>query len=105
MAVTVKKAALWRKEVENHPGILANILGPLSDAGTNLQVVMAYRYPGRTDTAAIELHPVSGRKPIAVAKAAGLAQSPIPILTPITGFYAGSARRGEKEAVGLMGSS
>ena len=80
MAVTVKKAALWRKEVENHPGILANILGPLSDAGTNLQGVMAYRYPGRTDTAAIELHPVSGRKPIAVAKAAGLAQSPIPIL-------------------------
>ena len=80
MAVTVKKAALWRKEVENRPGILANILGPLSDAGTDLQVVMAYRYPGRTDTAAIELHPVSGRKPIAAAKAAGLAQSQVPIL-------------------------
>jgi hypothetical protein len=80
MAVTMKKAALWRKEIENRPGILANILGPLSEAGTDLQVVMAYRYPGRTNTAAIELHPVSGRKPIAAAKAAGLAQSPVPIL-------------------------
>jgi hypothetical protein len=80
MAVTVKKAVLWRKEIDNRPGTLANILGPLSEAGTDLQVVMAYCYPGRTDTAAIELHPVSGRKPIAAAKAAGLAQSPTPIL-------------------------
>jgi len=30
--------------------------------------------------AAVELHAVSGRKPIAAAKAAGLAQSPLPIL-------------------------
>ena len=80
MAVTVKKAVLWRKEIDNHPGMLANTLGPLSEAGADLQIVMAYRYPGGTDTAALELHPVSGRKPIAAAKAAGLAQSPIPTL-------------------------
>ena len=80
MAVIVKKAVLWRKEVDNRPGMLANTLEPLSDAGADLQVVMAYRYPGASDTAAIELHPVSGRKPIAAAKAAGLAQSPIPTL-------------------------
>jgi hypothetical protein len=80
MAVTVKKAVLWRKEIDNRPGMLANILGPLAEAGADLQVVMAYRYPGGTDTAAIELHPVSGRKSITVAKAAGLAQSPIPTL-------------------------
>jgi len=63
MAVAVKKAVLWRKEIDNRPGMLADILGPLSEAGADLQVVMAYRYPGGTDTAAIELHPVSGRKP------------------------------------------
>jgi hypothetical protein len=80
MAVTVKKAVLWRKEIDNRPGMLADILGPLSEAGTDLQVVMAYRHPGGTDTAAIELHPVYGRKPIAAAKAAGLAQSSIPTL-------------------------
>ncbi len=80
MAVTVKKTVLWRKEIDNRPGMLADILGLLAEAGADLQIVMAYRYPGGMDTAAIELHPVSGRKPIAAAKAAGLSQSSIPTL-------------------------
>jgi ACT domain-containing protein len=90
MAVTVKKAVLWRKEIDNRPGMLANILEPLSEAGTDLQVVMAYRYPGGKDTTAIELHLVSGRKPIAAAKAAGLVQSPIPTLLVEGGQSAGA---------------
>jgi hypothetical protein len=52
----------------------------LSDAGADLQVVMGYRYLGGKDTAAIELHPVSGRKSTAAAKIAGLAPSPISAL-------------------------
>ena len=80
MAVTIKKAMLWHKEINNRPGMLANTLGPLSQAGADLQVVMAYRYPGGKDTAAIELLPVVGRKPLAAARAAGLAQSPLPTL-------------------------
>ena len=47
MAVTVKKIVLWRKEVENRPGILANALAPLANAGTDIRVVMGYRYPGQ----------------------------------------------------------
>ena len=80
MAVTVKKAMLWRKEVDNRPGMLASTLQPLTEAGADLQVVMAYRYPGGEDKAAIELHPVSGRKPNAAARAAGLAPSSISVL-------------------------
>jgi hypothetical protein len=80
MAVTVKKAVLWRKEIDNHPGMLASTLEPLTEAGADLQVVMAYRYPGGADRAVIELHPVSGRKPTAAAKTAGLAPSPITAL-------------------------
>jgi hypothetical protein len=80
MAVTVKKAVLWRKEIDHRPGMLANTLEPLSEAGADLQVVMAYRYPGGTHRAAIELHPVSGRKSTAAAKRAGLSPSPIPAL-------------------------
>ena len=34
MAVMVKKAVLWRKEIDNRPGVLANTLEPLSKAGT-----------------------------------------------------------------------
>jgi hypothetical protein len=58
MAITVKKAALWRKEIDNRPGTLASALEPLARAGADLQVVMAYRYPG-ADKGAVELHPVS----------------------------------------------
>jgi len=29
MAITVKKAALWRKEIDNRPGMLAEALEPL----------------------------------------------------------------------------
>jgi hypothetical protein len=76
----VKRAVLWRKEIDNRPGMLANTLGPFSEAGADLQVVMGYRYPGRKDMAAIELQPVSGRKSTAAAKTAGLAPSPISAL-------------------------
>jgi hypothetical protein len=55
MAVSVKKAILWRREVDNSPRMLANTLQPLSEAGADLQVVMAYRYPGSENKAAIEL--------------------------------------------------
>ncbi len=53
MPVTVKKVALWRKEIDNRPGMLASALQPLSEAGADLQVVMAYRYPGAEDKGAV----------------------------------------------------
>ena len=36
MAVTVKKAVVWRREVDNQPGMLANTLQALSEAGADL---------------------------------------------------------------------
>ena len=80
MAVTVKPITLWRKEVDNHPGILAQTLEPFAMGGTDLHVVMGYRYPGNESKAAIELYPVVGQKLVRVAQAAGLTASPIPTL-------------------------
>jgi hypothetical protein len=73
MAVTVKPIALWRREIENRPGTLGQVLEPLATAAADLTVVMAYRYPGNESRAAVELYPVAGRKVTAAAKAAGLA--------------------------------
>src|ERR1035437_4737291 len=78
MAITLKKITLWRKEVDNKPGALADTLALLAQAGTDLQAGMGYRYPGDQGKAAIELHPVSGKKAIEAARSAGLAASPIP---------------------------
>ena len=80
MALTVKKIALWRKEVENGAGILAGALAPLAHAGANIHVVMAYRYPGQQSKGAIELYPVTGKKSATAAKEAGFSASDIPAL-------------------------
>ncbi len=80
MAVRVKKIVLWRKEVENRAGILANALAPLAHAGTDIHVVMGYRFPGQDSNAAIELYPVTGKKSVAAAKEAGFSPSGIPAL-------------------------
>jgi hypothetical protein len=75
MPVTVKKVTLWRGEVPNEAGVLADVLGPLAAAGANLRVVMGYAM-GDTGRAAIEVFPVSGKKAAAAASATGLAMSP-----------------------------
>jgi len=80
VALTVKKIALWRKEVENGAGILAGALAPLAHAGANIHVVMAYRYPGHEFKGAIELYPVTGKKSATAAKEAGFSASDIPTL-------------------------
>jgi hypothetical protein len=80
MAVTVKKITLWRSEVANRPGSLAGALALLADAGADLKVVMAYRFPGDDTRGAVELYPVTGKRVQAAAERAGLSDSGIPTL-------------------------
>ena len=80
MAVTVKKIVLWRKEVENRAGALADTLAPLAAAGADIQILMGYRYPGDLTKGAVEIYPVSGKKSAAAAGDAGLNASSIPAL-------------------------
>jgi hypothetical protein len=79
MAISVKKITLWRGEVENQPGELGKVLGPLAATGADLQVVMGYHY-GAGNRAAIEVCPVSGKKTKTAAERAGLSTSSIPTL-------------------------
>ncbi len=80
MAVTVKEITLWRREIQNRPGMLAETLDPLADARADLTVLMAYRFPGDEMRGAVELFPVSGKRAIAAAQAAGLTPAAIPAL-------------------------
>jgi hypothetical protein len=80
MPVTVKKVALWRRELENRPGALAAVLDPLARAGSDLQVAMGYRFPGNESRAAVEVAPVTSRKAAAAAQGAGMQPSGIPTL-------------------------
>ncbi|HEY6066618.1 MAG TPA: hypothetical protein VIY96_10695 [Thermoanaerobaculia bacterium] len=78
--MSVKKIALWRREVANRPGSLAGALAALARAGADLKVVMAYRFPGDETRGAVELYPVSGKRARSAAKSAGLSESGIPTL-------------------------
>ncbi len=78
MAVTVKDITLWRREIDNRPGALADVIAPL--AGLDLQLLMAYRYVGNSSKGAVEVYPISTKKAVAAAQAAGLAESGIPAL-------------------------
>ena len=80
MAVSVKRITLWRSEIANRPGALAGALSSLAKAGANLKLVMAYRFPGDESRGAVELYPVTGRRTMTAAKAAGLSDSGIPTL-------------------------
>jgi len=80
MPVTIKHILLWRKEVENQPGVLASTLEPLATAAADLQVVMGYRFPGDATKAAIEMYPVTGRRLTKQAETAGLTASSLPTL-------------------------
>jgi|SRR5215831_19939755 len=79
MEVIIRKTLLWKKELDNHPGAIADGLEPLAEAGADLQLVMVYRFPDARK-GAIEVHPVSGRKIISIATSCGFAPSSIPVL-------------------------
>jgi hypothetical protein len=95
MALTVKRITLWRREVENQPGVLARTLEPLAAAGVDLRLVMGYRFPEATTRAAIELYPVTGRKATAAAQQAGLSEFGLACL-----FVEGDNRPGLGAAMG-----
>lgn len=80
MALTIKRIQLWRREVLNEPGALAETLEPLARSGANLKVVMGYQFPGDRSKAAIEVYPVSGARASAAAKEGGLSGAAIPTL-------------------------
>ena len=75
MALTVKVITLWRREIENRAGALAGVLQPLATTKADLQVLMAYRFPGDGSRGAVELFPIAGKKAIAAASDAGLTRA------------------------------
>ncbi len=80
MSIAVRKAVLWRRQVENQSGVLANTLEPLAEADVDLQVVMGFRDLSTPDKAIIEVLPISGRKATSAAERAGLSVVGVPIL-------------------------
>jgi hypothetical protein len=80
MAISVKSISLWRRELQDRPGALAESLTPLAGAGVSVKVLMAYRYPGDPTKAAVEVYPISGKRASTAAQQASLSPAAIPAL-------------------------
>lgn len=76
MAISVKKAVLWRLEEEKRQGKLAQTLAPFATRGINLQLVMSYTFPAPEGKFACEVYPVTEEGAEEAAREAGLAPSP-----------------------------
>ncbi len=99
MAISVRKTFLWTREVDNKPGTLARTLQPLAEAGTDLEIVMAY---GTGNKAVIEVAPITGKRATATAEKAGLAESRIPAVV-VTGDNRAGIGHAFARAVGDAG--
>jgi hypothetical protein len=80
MAISVKPITLWRRELQHRPGALAESLAPLADGGIDLQVLMAYRFPGDPQRGAVEAFPISGKRGTAAAERGGFSAFAMPAL-------------------------
>ena len=80
MAVSVKPITLWRRELQDRPGTLAEALAPLAEDRVDVRILMAYRFPREPGRAAVELFPISGKRATAAAQRAGFAAASIPAL-------------------------
>ncbi len=102
MAISVKKIAIWSREIGNDPGTLGAALGPFADSGCDLQVCMAYAKPGEATRSIAEIAPVAGVKATRAAQAAGFTQSSIPCLV-VDGDNQAGLGRATAAALGAAG--
>ena len=72
MAIKVTKVDVWSGEMEDRAGSLDRILGVLTQAGVNLEGVIARRTAEKPGWGHVYLTPVKGKKAEAAALAVGL---------------------------------
>ena len=72
MAIKVTKVDVWSGEMQDRAGSLERIMGVLTQAGVNLDCVIARRTAEKPGRGHVYLTPVKGKKAEAAAMAAGM---------------------------------
>lgn len=67
----VTKTHVWANEIPDRPGSLADALETLTNAGANLECVIARRKAEKRGTGVMFLTPLRGKKVLAAARRAG----------------------------------
>lgn len=71
MAKNISRVDVWAATIEDEPGGLASKIAPLSEAGANLEFVIARRAPDKPGTGVVFLTPLKGAAQLRAAKKAG----------------------------------
>ena len=75
MAYSVKKVDVWAGEIADRPGGLASTLAAMTEAGANIEFVVARRAPDKPGTGVVFMTPIKGAKQKTAAQQAGLGTS------------------------------
>ncbi|MBP7937252.1 MAG: amino acid-binding protein [Phycisphaerae bacterium] len=75
MAYTITKVDVWAGSMKDQPGGLACKLETLSEAGANLEFVIARRCPDKPGTGVVFLAPLQGASQTRAARKAGLSKA------------------------------
>ena len=75
MAIAISKVDVWAGDIEDRAGALASKLEALSEAGANLEFVIARRAPERPGTGVVFLAPLSGAAQTKAAASVGLSKA------------------------------
>jgi len=75
MAYSVKKVEVWAGEIADRPGGLAEKIQSLSNAGANLEFIIARRAADKPGTGVVFVTPIKGAKQKSAAQGAGLAST------------------------------
>ena len=75
MAYSVKKVEVWAGEIADRPGGLAEKIQSLSNAGANLEFIIARRAADKPGTGVVFVTPIKGAKQKSAAQGTGLAST------------------------------
>jgi hypothetical protein len=75
MAYSVKKVEVWAGEIADRPGGLADKIQSLSNAGANLEFIIARRAADKPGTGVVFVTPIKGAKQKSAAQGTGLAST------------------------------
>ncbi len=105
MTIKVSKIHVWAAEIHDQPGGLAGVLGPLGEAGANLECVIARRNAARPGAGSVFVTPLKGRKVMAAATAAGFRETGRIVTLKVEGPNVGGLGAKITAAVGAAGVS
>jgi len=94
MGFKLDRIHVWSGEIPDQPGAMSAKLGPLAQAGANLEFILTRRLASRPGMGLLFVAPVTGAASVRAARSAGLSEVPDPIVLRVEGDnQAGLAHR------------